>query len=354
MSYILEGNNSGIRVFFIHSSLQLSIAKRLVKGNKDKIFIHRGARIIDSNSVEVIGVSSEFILSSVDFSLYFIKLIRDENIIEVVIPHSHQINLIFSLAIMDNNIKKISYLEDGAGTWRYLSKNKGKYCKKDITCKSFKFLKVLIFFYRIVILNKIIPITIKRRIFTKLHKTLHYFNNISIYESRVKKGGFYVSFPTVHDCIATVDISTDCTNIDTKLKNTDVFFLSPRYLLTDNDNLVKCIKGVMRNNRLVIVAHPTFWKKEKKERIDKFILALKSKEVEHDFYSIRVSDEDITFELYLRGCRSFISIDSTIHVTVDYYKAFFSGLHVACLQSVIYNKSELEDSFNYVSGVKKY
>jgi len=97
----------------------------------------------------------------------------------------------------------------------------------------------------------------------------------------------------------------------------------------------------MLTNKLLLVLHPSFWKKEKKIKLDQFLAKLKSRRIEYNIFDGRNIVNDVTFDLYDQGCRSFINVDSSIQITVHYYKKHFKELTITNIQKQLYERDSM-------------
>ena len=149
----------------------------------------------------------------------------------------------------------------------------------------------------------------------------------------------YTSFNLSRNYNMFIDISKINKYVTKDLNNHVSFFLSPRYLESGATNLVNVLSQLPLARIICIVVHPTFWKKEKLVLLNKFFDDLKFNNIRYKVFSAKHFDLDVTFELFLRGCREFWCVDSTTEITINSYPDFFRGAQIINLQKEVTGKT---------------
>ena len=279
---------------------------------------------------------------NLEFTLELIDKIkcRDCNI---YLPHSDR-HYLSTFALLDDRVKNIYYIEDGWSTWEAsinesLAKEKrSKLNQFFSTCNLF----LLRLIYPIIRFD-VLPRGIRRFTFRLLHVLVVKFVLRNTWISPLKRCLSLVSYPPIRDYECQVDIRPEKTSISNELKSVSAFFLNPRYILDDYNDLINALIAKVPSRELCLIVHPKFCKSSKKILLDKFIIECRNNGFSVMIFNRKNYDEEISFELYDRGCRHFLCCSTTVQVTVDTYKSYFAGLRIDSLSLCIDKKQSFID-----------
>jgi hypothetical protein len=152
-----------------------------------------------------------------------------------------------------------------------------------------------------------------------------------------------------------VDITPGREAVDTRFQAHWAFFLSPRYLSEDGGlELADKLDLIIDDEPVLLVLHPTFWKPEKRARLNAFYALLGQRKINFDIFDSSISEEDVTFSLYLLGCRKYIFIDTSAELTMASYETYFAQIKSIKIQVGSYDGKEVTHLARHLrNAVKK-
>lgn len=337
--------NSELRLFFVHSPMQLAIVAKIARPN-DTLVVHRGLKVSNVDlRIKSILYYEEFSLTGMKNIHSLLKLISHGNFTEIIFPHSLMNNKLFPFIYLLEPSIKITYIEDGALTWRYLnSKNRNFQSPKKL-----HIIKLVLFRFSLII-SLSLPIVISTKCLKVILRFLQTYVPRGSYIFRDDTiGKIFTSFNVGRRNNNFVNVLPENKKLDQNLASHSAFFLSPRYLLTDQDKLSMLLREKIGDNILLLIVHPTFWKQDKGLLLQDFLKKMEKNSISYKIFERECYDLDVTFELYLRGCPHFIFIDTSSEITVNTNKQFFSGLRVCNIQYEVYGKATMLTEL----GIKK-
>lgn len=320
-----------MRLFFIHSRLQLAIASRIASA--DDIFIcHRGLEVPELQT-KAFKFQSFVLAETRKFSL-LIKIIKDNKVKEVFFPHSHPLNAFLVCLAIASPKTKIKYLEDGATTIRFLlQKGRAEQFWRVPTNLTTRFALSLG-----LMLAPQSP-RLLRYVLNRLAKEIPVSQYLNLNSSCIP---IYTSANLGDSRAVFVDITPRRGAIDARYDPHWAFFLSPRYLRDDDGmELVDRLAEMLGDEPVLLILHPTFWKSEKGAKLNAFYGLLERRRINYDIYDGSIPEEDVTFSLYLLGCRKFIFIDTSAELTMVAYESYFEKARLLKTQVGPYSGEEI-------------
>ena len=112
-----------MKLYFIHSRMQLAIYSQ-VGTCDDLVVMHRSLNVPESFlTAKHIYKFKQFALADLSVLHKVLRIIRQQFVTEVIFPHSHSLNRVLPFILFFEGSVKISYIEDGAATWRFLKEH---------------------------------------------------------------------------------------------------------------------------------------------------------------------------------------------------------------------------------------
>lgn len=316
--------------------MQVAIYSKIGSGD-DLVVLHRSVSVGDTLPAKFIYKFNEFALANISIIRKILIIIKREKVDEIILPHSHVLNRLLPLIFFLEGKIKVSYIEDGAATWRFLKKNSSlALIDKRKVNRSYLIIKLI---YKLCLY---FDTKLSLLFLAKISKFFQNQMPVSQYSRPEDKDiKIYTSFDSDREYNIFVNLSESSKNFECDLVGCAAFFLSPRYLKHGAEKLVKILLELPRPTRLCLVLHPTFWKSSKKELLGNFFESLEYENFDFFIFEPEQTDLDVTFELFHRGCRVFWNVDSTAEITLNSYPKFFDGSFVINLQKAVTGKENL-------------
>lgn len=310
-------------VAFVASPLQLASFKSSVHANRDTIIVgHRGMK----GDVEYRNP----VLNDAEFLTRLDDLFGARDV-EVFLPNS--VNGLFFLCACHPQVKRISYVDEGRLTWKFLENHQRRRRNPGSAAMRFGFNMVRNcprafrpFLYRLLcaVLKRAFAAAFMKEPETYRYRTI---------DRHWKHGRILCHAP-----VSTIAPDVEVVDLFKALEFPDDYagaaciFLHPRMVRTDAESLA-IVRGFVAagsgSSRVLIRPHPLF--STFRSRLDAFRLHLERAGI-YSEEALLSEQQETAIELYARGVRTFVlTSDSTVGYTARFFPSFFKDLRVIYL-----------------------
>ena len=266
---------------------------------------------------------AQSVLNDANFIVELDVLIGDSQV-ELYIPNS--LNLLYFFALADARIKKVSFVDEGRLTKRFIT-NGYKKPKASYHWQAKTIMQVAQFLPKAfrVLSYKLIAYGMRKFIILTYEKDTLGFPYRTI--ERSEKTGRLLSHEKpnhVHDWVEFIDLTKDV-NFPNDYENYACLFLHPRH--SGKAEWLTALQSNFTSQtvKLLLRPHPNFSRAP--ELLSDAIARMKAIGIECEIAKVS-GEQEVAIELYARGVRSFFCGETSITDTVEAYPSYFNDLQV--------------------------
>ncbi len=281
------------------------------------------ATIIGNRGVDGDISYEQSVLNDGNFIAKLSELIGSQEV-EVFIPNS--LNLVYFFAISDKRIKRISFVDEGRLTKRFLANGHKKPIAKHHRIFSAlmrmvgifpKPLRPLCYKFITYVMRKYVVQFYERDTLAYPYRTIE----------RTQKSGVllsHVPLAVMQSWVEFVDL-TEKLDFPQNCMNQACLFLHPRY--AEDPALIGQLQRELggEKQKLLVRPHPNFTRAP--ELLEEVIARIKHAGIECEIVGVSGVHE-VAIELYARGVRTFFCGETSITDTVEAYPGYFEGLKI--------------------------